>query len=571
MVLATTQAERQRQAAVDLALKMKLEIGLIRDLRGFFNDVRSVFKPVFLATGSQPNLGEFRTDLTGLLRRHYRRVTREFGTRFRKLVDKHFELGLLVIKQEEDERTADEIAAGVAAAALLNGQTDAAINDFINRRSEEQADIILNTTQREFDAAIGAGIAGAALTGILLTQEEIADQVVADVRIRQTRRSEVIAMTEVNAVAERAKQIEASTVVQAGLVIGGVALATNMEKRWDAVLDERTRLSHALADGQIKRVGEPFIVQSEFLLHPSDTSLGATPGNVINCLHPDTVVDFVSPNSFTRNFYEGRMITIELANGNYITVTPNHPILTRRGWIFASEVKETDSAINRNPLYRARFGLDIKNIQPTIEQIYNTLRVISVKVRVAGVFVDFHGEPRQKDVDIIFQKGFLHNGFKALFSDPLKKFGFTSPDLRAGQLLGEGLLMIPFRSSFFFSSSDVSVLRQLLLIFKTGLRHSQIHGFGSVSGVNASVLQSQVNAGSGNDILGSQGFNRYARLKIKDDIENLFIESKVSVVDSHDYSGYVYNIDDDKGFYLANGIITHNCRCSSQFIIASLE
>lgn len=570
MVLATTQAERQRQAAVDLALKMKLEIGLIRDLRGFFNDVRSVFKPVFLATGSQPNLGEFRTDLTGLLRRHYRRVTREFGTRFRKLVDKHFELGLLVIKQEEDERTADEIAAGVAAAALLNGQTDAAINDFINRRSEEQADIILNTTQREFDAAIGAGIAGAALTGVLLSQEEIADQVVADVRIRQTRRSEVIAMTEVNAVAERAKQIEAATVVQAGLVVGGVALATNMEKRWDAVLDERTRLSHALADGQIKRVGEPFIVQSEFLLHPSDTSLGATPGNVINCLHPDTVVDFVSPNCFTRSFYKGLMITIKLANGNNITITPNHPILTRRGWIFASKINKTDSVISRNILYGTKTGFDIQNIQSTIQQVYNTLRITSRQMRVSRGFVNFHGESRQKDIDVIFEKSLLREGFKSLFNDPLKKFGFTAPDLHAGKLLTECLFSIPFGSSFFFPSSDIGLLSQILFIFKTGLRHSKMHRFRAGSGNNARIFQSQVNTRTSNPVFSCQGFDGQSRLEINNDIGNLFVESQVSVVDSHNYSGYVYNIDDDKGFYLANGIITHNCRCSSQFIIAGL-
>jgi len=282
MVLATTETERRRQAAVDLALKMKLEIGMIRDLRGFFNDVRSVFKPVFLATGSQLNLGEFRTDLVGLLRRNYRKVSRQFGTRFRRIVDKEFDLGLL-IKQEEDERTADDIVAAAAAAVLLNGQVDTAINEFINRRSEEQADIILNTTQREFDAAIGAGIAGAALTGRTLTQEQIANQVVADVRIRQTNRTAMIAMTEVNAVAERSKQIEAATIVAGGLVVGGVDLTPNVRKQWDAVLDDRTRSSHAAADGQVRIVGEPFVVQSEFLLHPSDTSLGASASNIVNC------------------------------------------------------------------------------------------------------------------------------------------------------------------------------------------------------------------------------------------------------------------------------------------------
>ena len=46
--------------------------------------------------------------------------------------------------------------------------------------------------------------------------------------------------------------------------------------------------------------------------------------------------------------YSGDLICIELENGNYIEVTPNHPILTKRGWVEAGNLKEDDDVICNN-------------------------------------------------------------------------------------------------------------------------------------------------------------------------------------------------------------------------------
>jgi hypothetical protein len=42
---------------------------------------------------------------------------------------------------------------------------------------------------------------------------------------------------------------------------------------------------------------------------------------------------------------------------------------------------------------------------------------------------------------------------------------------------------------------------------------------------------------------------------------SVFIDDIVNV-DIRDFSGHVYNLETIKGWYTANGIITHNCRCS---------
>ena len=55
----------------------------------------------------------------------------------------------------------------------------------------------------------------------------------------------------------------------------------NLIKEWIASLDERTRVSHAAANGQQVNMNEKFIVMGEYLSHPGDSSGSA--GNIINC------------------------------------------------------------------------------------------------------------------------------------------------------------------------------------------------------------------------------------------------------------------------------------------------
>ncbi|MFD1423417.1 phage minor head protein [Laceyella tengchongensis] len=85
-------------------------------------------------------------------------------------------------------------------------------------------------------------------------------------------RARTIARTEMISAA-RAGQFYADR--QSGIVIG---------KEWFAAHQpDRTRPWHLEADGQIKRLDEPFEVNGEKLMFPGDTSLGATADNIVNC------------------------------------------------------------------------------------------------------------------------------------------------------------------------------------------------------------------------------------------------------------------------------------------------
>lgn len=54
-------------------------------------------------------------------------------------------------------------------------------------------------------------------------------------------------------------------------------------KRWRAIMDKRTRRTHAEANGQTVPIMEPFEVGGWLLLRPGDDSMGAPPEELVNC------------------------------------------------------------------------------------------------------------------------------------------------------------------------------------------------------------------------------------------------------------------------------------------------
>ena len=63
----------------------------------------------------------------------------------------------------------------------------------------------------------------------------------------------------------------------------GSEFDTDPKKEWNAILDSRTRETHAEADGQVVGLMEYFQVGDSLMMFPGDTSMGAGPELWINC------------------------------------------------------------------------------------------------------------------------------------------------------------------------------------------------------------------------------------------------------------------------------------------------
>ena len=125
--------------------------------------------------------------------------------------------------------------------------------------------------------------------------EIIARNIQVNLQDRARARSDLIAFQNVGLGESWARQTEAELINDAGLVTdSGQEVAVT--KEWVAILDDRTRSAHAMADGQAVGVNESFIVGGEALSMPRDPS--ASMGNIANCrcmsLHEVEAVGFAT-------------------------------------------------------------------------------------------------------------------------------------------------------------------------------------------------------------------------------------------------------------------------------------
>lgn len=259
MTISKTETARRRQAAIDLAKKLKLEVSFSRAMRSFFALVRKDFKSRYVSIKPNVIASEYKIDLTALLKQQYRKIAKEFSGYLMKDLAKNFNYE---VKQGEREEIEAEIMAIISAKAAT------------------QSEYIIQTTQKEIDRAITEVIA---TNGPDLTDQEIARRAVAILQVTQSVRSDTIAATEVNSMAETSKFIEFTVLSAASIMLDGKPLEEAVVKRWDAILDEKTRINHAVADGQQRSKDDLFLVGGQNLMYPGDSSHGATLDNIINC------------------------------------------------------------------------------------------------------------------------------------------------------------------------------------------------------------------------------------------------------------------------------------------------
>ncbi|MBP2703512.1 hypothetical protein JOL79_06830 [Microbispora sp. RL4-1S] len=145
-----------------------------------------------------------------------------------------------------------------------------------------------------------------------------------------------------------------------GALFRAEVLDLPLAKRWLATLDTRVRRTHREANGQVVRLTDPFTVGAATLAFPGDPT--GPPHEVIQCLPdpgaPILTADGWRPVASIRpgdlvvthlgrlrpvlrlaqpRRYSGEIVCIETASG-VLRVTPNHPILTRQGWVIAREL-----------------------------------------------------------------------------------------------------------------------------------------------------------------------------------------------------------------------------------------
>jgi HK97 family phage prohead protease len=260
------------RAAKDLAKKLKLESGFKKDLKSFFESMADKLKSTYEQVGQVPPANLFEVDLRKILDKNYKIISKNFDSLLR--------MNTKAFDAIEYKAMDDDIRATV--------------NGYISRHSIDQANIITATNQEDMAVSVAKVKQNAMDKGVILSNKEIAAQAYLVFKNKAFNRIDTIATTETQNIAESSKYIEAGFIEQNilnGLYkinrrnkdIGSIKPLNVIEKTWITILDERTRLSHVLADEQKQPTNLPFIVEGQKLMTPGDASLGASLDNLINC------------------------------------------------------------------------------------------------------------------------------------------------------------------------------------------------------------------------------------------------------------------------------------------------
>lgn len=279
-----------------------------------------------------------------------------------------------------------------------------------------------------------------------------------------------------------------------------------------------------------------------------------------HCLPGDALITAAGRvTAVSKRWFDGDVVVIATASGKRLTATVNHPVLTRRGWLAAGLVDVGDEVVARVDAVAVGGGALVDDqhqdvpasIAEVVDAFLGSREVAAREVPLSAE--DFHGDGVGSDVAVIGADRQLWNRVDAageqIRGDQRLQFAAAA----ATGLLGDGgsdLALETARDTTECSVCGGSVRAALL---RRELCHAN-----DVGGARASALDAGTDQPAVNDVAGDAELAR----QIEDGSTGEVFGDKVLIVERVRYAGHVYNLETDRGHYTANGIVTHNCRCT---------
>ena len=138
------------------------------------------------------------------------------------------------------------------------------------------------------------------------------------------------------------------------------------------------------------------------------------PGISINCLLGETNVMFPhGAKKLFRRHYKGFIYIVTTNTGIHLKATPNHPVLTSRGWLPVNALKQGDNLIKATVNSSVISKINNNKFQLTFSKLWDSFN--QPESRCAGSKLDFHGDGIEEDVYIKNINGFLKKIVNPLF------------------------------------------------------------------------------------------------------------------------------------------------------------
>lgn len=513
--------------------------------------------------------------------------------------------------------TAGDIAA-YADAPMQFSPTGARVIEWVEQRAAER---VVSWTQLQHEAAqsiignamqegVGSDELGRrlrAVTGLTPRQAEavetmraaiIADGVepakaavqaqrYADMLHRQ--RALRIARTELASAYNQGQDAAIKQAISDGMFDGAV------EKFWSTADDERVCDICGPMDGMRLGIGDEFEPGVEVPpIHPSCV----LPGTL--CVAPGGVVAGI------RAWYDGYAIKLTFANGRTLAVTENHLLPTLDGFAAAKHLRKGDYILNCTDFERMLTAdPDADNRPALIEDIVHARSEASgMMTRGVPVTAEYlHGDGHfvKGNIDVIAPDRLLSGKGEPACGKHLTDDDLSPGDVDTIALDGGGSFEAVLLGLARASDGIMGGRREALPFLRRSLSHTEVHSLAPVARLDSGLEEAVTNSASGkadlllDGLLGHAGFiesnnlfNRevVATRSALDDSSNSHVLAEVGGTASADllrdlvyrqagliepleivdveiqrYAGHVYDLQSFSTLYIANGVLSSNCRC----------
>lgn len=254
----------------------------------------------------------------------------------------------------------------------------------------------------------------------------------------------------------------------------------------------------------------------------------------------------------TRREFKGELVEFVTASGNQVRVTPNHPVLTDKGWFPAHLIGVGDTVFRRSRRERPVLsGPEIDDRPALAQNVFRTRRMVGgVFVRMPVAAEDFHGDWTEGEVDVVW----TDSHFTAIVDR--EQFGelcFVHAGL-AGAALDGGSLSAPLIPGRLASAAGIvggGGYGGALL--GSGLGVSELGRTSAAANLNAPAEQFTVDNRAAYAERGRDLLNRLAGQVEADCV----VECR-----RVGFSGHVYDFQTADGWFEANNCIVSNCKCT---------
>lgn len=367
--------------------------------------------------------------------------------------------------------------------------------------------------------------------------------------------------------------------------------------RWSTSGDERVRPSHEALDGQVFTWDAP-------------PSVGH-PGQDFQCVPASSAVSIPGrPIAMFRRVHHGKMVSIKTSSGRTIQCTPNHPVLTSRGWIPAGSVKHGDHLVVAGIQGAPGVAGDEDHVVPSAEQVFDLLLELGSEIVGSdGSDVQFHGDgSAYEKVDVVPVDARLWVNLVSKLNERGQDPILSVPDssaLRGGAGRDPGITPRA-------SGRDVCLPGQAGPFICGQLGHPGEHSFRPTPRAELGTLQDSDDRGSGDAKPGCDCFDAlpsgelgqdYGLVKLDPVVCRTLgldvgvpsgsegggqvvwiaadgpgglgeaepasdqLDRVVDVALDPAWSGHVYNLWTVANWYVTNGVIVHNCRCIAEPVL----